>query len=360
MFDRLRKKLSEFRESVVEQIKEKDKSEEVEKAREKEEAKEVAVAREEERAREEEKVPKGIGEKIKEKGKALLERETILDEKDLENPLEELEVALLESDVAFSVAEEIIASVKGELVGKRKKWSANTEELVKEAIRNALLNVFSTDTELDFEEFVDKGDKPLNIVFVGVNGTGKTTSIAKVAKRLLDTGHSVVIASADTYRAGATEQIETHATNLGLKVIKHQQGADPAAVVYDALKYARANRRDVVLADTAGRMHTSINLMEQLKKICRVTKPNLVIFVDEAVAGNDAVERAQRFNEDIGIDAAILTKVDVDAKGGAAISIAHSTSKPILFLGKGQDYDDLMKFDAEWLVDRLLGENGGE
>jgi fused signal recognition particle receptor len=345
MFDGLRKKISEFRENVVERIKAKDEGEELEE----EKVEEV-----------EEEVTKGIGTKLKEKGKAILDRETILDEKDLEKPLEGLELALLESDVAFSVAEEIKVSVKRELVGKRRKWGADTEVLVEEAVRNALLNVFSADSELDFDAFVDKGNKPIIIVFVGVNGTGKTTSIAKVAKKLLGTGHSVVIAAADTYRAGAAEQIETHASNLGLKVIKHQYGSDPAAVVYDANKYAGANKIDVVLADTAGRMHTSINLMEQLKKICRVTKPDMVLFVDEAVAGNDAVERAKKFNEDIGIDAAILTKVDVDAKGGTAISIAHSTSKPILFLGKGQEYDDLVEFDAVWLVDRLLGKNGGE
>ena len=314
MFDKLRKKLSEFRETV--------------------------------------------GKEIKGKGKAILEGETILDVKDLEKPLEELEIALLESDVALSVAEGIISSVKKELVGKKKKWGVDTGGLVKGAIRDALLEVFSADAELDFEKFMDKSEKPVNIVFVGVNGTGKTTSIAKVAKKLLGGGYSVVLASADTYRAGATEQIETHASNLGIKVIKHQYGADPAAVVYDAMKYAKANRKDVVLADTAGRMHTSINLMEQLKKICRVTKPDLVIFVDEAVAGNDAVERAKKFDEVVGIDASILTKVDIDAKGGAAISIAHSTSKPILFLGTGQGYDNLEPFDAEWLMDRLLGENG--
>ncbi|MGB2842023.1 MAG: signal recognition particle-docking protein FtsY [Halobacteriota archaeon] len=303
-----------------------------------------------------------IERKVKEKGKAILEGETILDAKDLKEPLEDLETALLESDVALSVVEELISGVREELVGKRKKWGGDTGRLVNEAIRDALLNVFSVDAgaadveKLDFEQFLDKGDKPVNIVFVGVNGTGKTTSIAKVAKKLLGWGYSVVIASADTYRAGATEQIEKHASNLGLKVIKHQYGADPAAVVYDAMKYAKANGKDVVLADTAGRMHTSVNLMEQLKKICRVTKPDLVIFVDEAVAGNDAVERAKKFDETVGIDASILTKVDIDAKGGAAISIAHSTSKPILFLGTGQGYEDLEKFDAEWLVDRLLGE----
>jgi len=302
---------------------------------------------------------KTIEHKISEKGKAALEGETILSEKDLKEPLEYLETALLESDVALSVVEELIAGVKGELAGKRKKWGVNTAKLVKEAIRDALVNVVNVD-KLDFEEFVDKSEKPVNIVFVGVNGTGKTTSIAKVAKKLLGNGHSVVLASADTYRAGATEQIEEHASNLGIKVVKHQYGADPTAVVYDAVKYAEANKMDVVLADTAGRMHTAVNLMEQLKKICRVTKPDLVIFVDEAMAGNDAVERAKKFDDAVGIDGSILAKTDVDAKGGTAFSIAHSTSKPILFLGMGQGYDDLVTFDTDWLMDRLLGNNDKE
>ncbi len=302
---------------------------------------------------------KSIEHKISEKGKAALEGETILTEKDLKEPLDNLETALLESDVALSVVEELIAGVKGELAGKRKKWGVNTVKLVKEAIRDALVNVVNVD-KLDFDEFVDKSEKPVNIVFVGVNGTGKTTSIAKVAKKLLGKGHSVVLASADTYRAGATEQIEEHASNLGIKVVKHQYGADPTAVVYDAVKYAEANKMDVVLADTAGRMHTAVNLMEQLKKICRVTKPDLVIFVDEAMAGNDAVERAKKFDDAVGIDGSILAKTDVDAKGGTAISIAHSTSKPILFLGIGQGYDDLVTFDTDWLVDRLLGNNDKE
>ena len=297
---------------------------------------------------------KVVEEKIIEKGKATLSGETVLDEKDLSESLEELEIALLESDTALAVVEELSSTVKANLLGKKVKRGTNTAEIVKDALKDALLKILSPNN-LNFDEFVESGDKPLNITFVGINGTGKTTTIAKVANRLLSAGHSVVIASADTYRAGATEQIEEHASRLGVKVIKHQYGADPAAVVYDAVKYAKANRRDVVLADTAGRMHTSVNLMEQLKKICRVTNPDMVVFVDEAIAGNDAVERAKRFNELIGIDASILTKADIDDKGGAAISIAHSTSKPIIFLGTGQGYENLEKFDANSFVERLLG-----
>ena len=296
---------------------------------------------------------RAVEDKIIEKGKATLSGETVLDEKDLSKSLEELEMALLESDTALTVVEELSSTVKANLLGKRVK-RGNTAEVVKDALKDALLKILSPNN-LDFDAFVESGEKPLNITFVGVNGTGKTTTIAKVAKRLLNAGYSVVIASADTYRAGATEQIEEHASRLGVKVIKHQYGADPAAVVYDAVKYAKANRRDVVLADTAGRMHTSVNLMEQLKKICRVTNPDMVVFVDEAIAGNDAVERAKRFNELIGIDASILTKADIDDKGGAAISIAHSTSKPIIFLGTGQSYENLEKFDANSFVERLLG-----
>ena len=297
---------------------------------------------------------KVVEEKIIEKGKATLSGETVLDEKDLSESLEELEIALLESDTALAVVEELSSTVKANLLGKKVKRGTNTAEIIKDALKDALLKILSPNN-LNFDEFVESGDKPLNITFVGINGTGKTTTIAKVANRLLSTGHSVVIASADTYRAGATEQIEEHASRLGVKVIKHQYGADPAAVVYDAVKYAKANRIDVVLADTAGRMHTSVNLMEQLKKICRVTNPDMVIFVDEAIAGNDAVERAKRFDELIGIDATILTKADIDDKGGAAISIAHSTSKPIIFLGTGQSYENLEKFDANSFVERLLG-----
>ncbi len=291
---------------------------------------------------------------IAEKAKTLvLERELILDEGDLEKSFDDLEIALLESDVAFPVVESIIDAIKQELIGTHKKIRANTGDIVETALRNALLSVMSKEM-FDFDEFIANAPKPVNIVFTGVNGTGKTTTIAKIASRLKENGYSVVVASGDTFRAGATEQIEKHAERIGVKLIKHQHGGDPAAVIYDAMQHATAQHRDVVLADTAGRMHTNINLMDQLGKICRVTPPDLVIFVDEAVAGNDAVERAREFNETVPISGSILTKVDMDSRGGAAISIAHVTGKPVLFLGTGQKYGDLMKFDAEWYVDQLF------
>ncbi len=291
-----------------------------------------------------------------EKAKSLVfEQEVILEEKDLEEPMWALEMALLESDVALPVAEEIVKSVKSDLVGSKKKIGADTGALAEESLRTALLELLSKNY-LDFDDYVLKAEKPVKILFVGVNGTGKTTSIAKVAKYLMDKNYTVVLAAGDTFRAGAIEQLEVHGNNLGLKVVKHKTGGDPAAVIFDAIEYAKAHNKDVVLADTAGRLHTNINLMDQMRKIVRVTKPDLLIFVDEAIAGNDAVERARLFNESVPIGGSILTKTDADAKGGSAISIAYITGKPVLFLGVGQTYPDLVKFEPNWLVDRLMGE----
>ncbi|HQE71763.1 MAG TPA: signal recognition particle-docking protein FtsY, partial [Methanothrix soehngenii] len=290
------------------------------------------------------------------KAKTLVfEQEIILEEKDLEEPMWALEMALMESDVALPVAEEIVREVKSDLVGKKKKIGSDTGQLAEDSLRNALITLLSKN-HLDFDEYIRAKDKPVKILFVGVNGTGKTTSIAKVAKYLMDQGYSVVLAAGDTFRAGAIEQLEVHGNNLGLKVVKHKTGGDPAAVIFDAIEYARAHNKDVVLADTAGRLHTNINLMDQMRKIVRVTTPDLLIFVDEAIAGNDAVERARLFNESVPIDGSILTKTDADAKGGSAISIAYITGKPVLFLGVGQTYPDLVKFEPEWLVNRLMGE----
>jgi fused signal recognition particle receptor len=290
------------------------------------------------------------------KAKTLVfEQEIILEEKDLEEPMWALEMALMESDVALPVAEEIVREVKSDLVGKKKKIGSDTGQLAEDSLRNALITLLSKN-HLDFDEYIQTKDKPVKILFVGVNGTGKTTSIAKVAKYLMDQSYSVVLAAGDTFRAGAIEQLEVHGNNLGLKVVKHKTGGDPAAVIFDAIEYARAHNKDVVLADTAGRLHTNINLMDQMKKIVRVTTPDLLIFVDEAIAGNDAVERARLFNESVPIGGSILTKTDADAKGGSAISIAYITGKPVLFLGVGQTYPDLVKFDPEWLVNRLMGE----
>jgi len=280
----------------------------------------------------------------------------VIDEEDLEEPLRDLEFALLESDVEMTVAEEILDQIRSELVGEERKFTESTGALVEDALRDALLSVIDVG-QFDFLDEVAAREKPVTVVFTGVNGVGKTTSIAKVAQYLEDRGFSTVLANGDTYRAGANQQIQEHADNLGLKCISHEQGGDPTAVVYDAVEYAQANDVDVVLGDTAGRLHTSDDLMSQLEKLNRVVEPDLTIFVDEAVAGQDAVNRAREFNDAAEIDGTILTMADADSQGGAAISVSHVTGKPILFLGTGQGYDDLQPFDPEELVDDLVGDD---
>ena len=281
------------------------------------------------------------------------EREILLQEKDIEEPLMELEMVLLENDVALPVTDEIIARMKKDLVGRHRKIGASVDDLVVATLRSALCGVLGDG--LDLRDYIREHERPVKILFTGVNGTGKTTTVAKVGHYLQKNGFTVVIGAGDTFRAGAIEQIRTHADRLDIKVIQHQAGADPSAVLFDAVQYAKAHNIDVVLADTAGRFHNRANLMNQLDKIRRVMKPDLVVYVDEAVAGNDAVIRAGEFNRAVGTDAVVLTKADMDPKGGAAISVAHTVGKPILFLGTGQGYDDIMPFSPRIVVDELLG-----
>ncbi|PAU84236.1 signal recognition particle-docking protein FtsY [Halorubrum salipaludis] len=290
------------------------------------------------------------------RAKAFATGRIIIEEEDLEEPLWDLEMALLESDVEMSVAEQILESVRESMLGESRKQVETTGELVESALHDALLDVIAVG-QFDFEERIAEAEKPVTIVFTGVNGVGKTTSIAKLSEWLADRGYSSVMANGDTYRAGANEQIQEHADRLDRDLISHDQGGDPAAVIYDGVEYAEANDIDVVLGDTAGRLHTSDDLMAQLEKIDRVVDPDMTIFVDEAVAGQDAVNRAKEFNDAAEIDGAILTKADADSSGGAAISVAYVTGKPILFLGTGQGYDDLTLFEPEELVQSLLGED---
>lgn len=284
----------------------------------------------------------------------IADREFLISEKDIEEPLFELEMILLENDVALPVADEILRRVKAELTGKRRRIGESVDEIVISALRESLMGVLGQG--FDLIGFIKNHDHPVKILFTGVNGTGKTTTVAKVASYLKKNGCTAVIGAGDTFRAGALEQIDVHAGRLGIKVIQHQAGADPSAVLFDAVQYAQAHRIDAVLADTAGRFHNRANLMNQLEKIRRVMKPDLVVYVDEAVAGNDAVVRAHEFEKTVGADAVILTKADMDSKGGAAISIAHTIGKPVMFLGTGQGYDDIIPFSPERVVGELLGD----
>lgn len=282
--------------------------------------------------------------------------ELVVSEKNIAEALQELEMVLLENDVALPVADEIIGHVRKELTGRRRKIGEPVDMLVLNALRSSLLEALGPG--FDLVGYVNDHERPVKILFTGVNGTGKTTTIAKVAYFLKKSGFSVVIGAGDTFRAGAIEQIDIHAERVGTKVIQHQAGADPSAVLFDTVQYAQAHKIDVVLADTAGRFHNRANLMNQLEKIRRVMKPDLIIYVDEAVAGNDAVVRAAEFERTVGADAVVLTKADMDSKGGAAISIAHTIGKPLMFLGTGQGYDDIVPFIPEQVVNEILGGTG--
>ena len=274
-----------------------------------------------------------------------------ISEKDIESYIWELQISLLECDVALPIVDEIISKIKNNLVGMKIKRSEDIYSLIKETLRKILMESFTT---IDLISLISSSKKPFVIMFLGVNGTGKTTTIAKIGKYLIDRGFKVIFSCSDTFRAGAEEQLETHAKRLGIKMIKHKYGADPAAVAYDAISYAKANNIDVVLIDTAGRMQTDRGLMDELQKIYRVTKPNMTIFVGDALTGNDALNQAQEFNNFVPIDAIVLTKIDADVKGGTIISVGYAAKKPIMFLGNGQELDDIIEFNEENVFKKIL------
>lgn len=273
----------------------------------------------------------------------------------LDEILDELEIILLEADVAYPVVEEIKAGVRQNLVGRKYDRSYTLEQVVEKAIRDAVRDVLKIN-EFDFDAWLAEQKRPTVIMFVGINGTGKTTAIAKIANRVINNGQTVVLAACDTFRAGAIEQLTIHSDKLGCKIVKQEHDSDPSAVAYDAIEHARSKRKDVILIDTAGRMQTNSNLIEEMKKIVRIAKPDLKVFVGDSLAGNDAIEQAKVFDQAVGIDAIILTKIDTDAKGGAALSIAHTINKPIAFVCNGQEYGDIIKFDTEWMIDRLFSD----
>ncbi len=260
--------------------------------------------------------------------------------------------ALLENNVALVVLEAIHNDLRENLVGKEVSFLSNKKE-IEAAIKKSISDVM---LEYPVEKLLSeiKQKKPYTILFVGVNGAGKTTTLAKLIRFFLKRGLKIIVSASDTFRAASIEQLEIHTSKLGVKIIKHNYGADPAAVAFDAIKYAKSYGADLVLVDTAGRSDINKNLIDELKKVKRVSKPDLTIFIGDALTGNDAVNQAKIFDKEIGIDATILSKADVDKKGGAVISISYVTKKPIMFLGTGQGYDDLVPFDKEKTAGFLL------
>ncbi|MDF1538160.1 MAG: signal recognition particle-docking protein FtsY [Candidatus Thorarchaeota archaeon] len=280
-----------------------------------------------------------------------------LTEKNLADAVWNLQLVLIQNDVAVEVAEHICDLTKKKLLGTRTGRLENTGRLFKDALSQSVREVLTPKKPLDILEHVaqrKENGELTSIMLVGVNGTGKTTTLAKLAHLLKNNGHSIVIAAGDTYRAGSIEQLEKHAEALGIRVIKQGYGSDAAAVAYDAVAHAKARHIDVVLIDTAGRMQSNKNLINEMKKIARVAEPDLKIFIGDALAGNDALSQAKEFHEAIEIDGAILTKVDADPSGGAALSIAFITGRPVVYIGVGQTYKDLQPFDPDWFADRII------
>jgi len=284
--------------------------------------------------------------------KGLVLPEVTIKEADVKNVIDDLELQLLEADVAMPVAEFIREDLRSKLIGRNVKYS-NLDGFVKEGITQVLFDLLKQD-KFDISSFVNQRKKPVKILFLGPNGHGKTTTIAKFANMLKKNGFSCVISASDTFRAAAIEQTMEHAARLGVAVIKHQYGADPAAVAFDAIKHAEAKGIDVVLIDTAGRQETDRNLIEQLKKISRVVNPDLKLFVVEGIVGNAVMGQVSQFNAAIPLDGVVLTKVDCDAKGGTVISIKKATGVPVLYLGMGQGYDDLIPFSSDFIISKLM------
>jgi fused signal recognition particle receptor len=302
-----------------------------------------------------------VFEKLRQGLKGIVERisQSGLTEKDLDPLVSDLQLQLIANDVSVQVAEKVCGELKARLIGTEAPRLGDKSRIVRDALRESIRAVMATGREVDLLEMVSESKRrgePLVVMFVGINGTGKTTTIAKVARLLMKSGYSVVLASGDTYRAGAIEQLDEHARRLGVRVISHRYGSDSAAVGFDAVQHARAQGIDAVLIDTAGRMQTNRNLMDELTKIRRVVHPGLTIMIIDSLVGNDATEQALTFNGSVGFDAAILTKVDADAKGGSSLSVPYLTGKPVIYIGVGQGYDDLQPFDVAWFTERLLGD----
>ena len=333
MFNLFKKKIKQFVKKFSEKVKKEEKEIETE----------IKKA-------EKKKEKKGLIERLKQKIKYKK-----VSEADLKDILEELEVNLIEADASIEVVEKIKQDLLKNLVGKeieRKKFKAKILGIIKKSI-GEILEV----EKIDLDEIIRKAKIEkgyATILFFGTNGVGKSLSIAKLANFLQKKGYKVVLAAGDTFRAAGDVQLESYAKQIKVPVIKHQRGADAAAVIFDARKFAEARNYDVVIADTSGRMHTKQNLLDELKKIVRVNKPDLKVLVLDSLTGNDVIYQYKFFNDAVGIDAIVFTKVDVNEKGGNILSICYAYKKPILFLGIGQGFDDLIEFNKEKILNNLL------
>ena len=293
-----------------------------------------------------------LGGGVVEKGGRIIKDGPVFDEL-----LEELELCMLEADMGSRAMEAVIAALRAELIGSRLRRGADLAKVIEASLKRALRSLLAAgywDFNATVDGMIEAGDTPVIIMMVGVNGTGKTTTTAKIAHRLKNEGRNVVLAAADTFRAGAIDQLETHAELIGVRCVSSERGGDSAAIARDAVESAKARGADVVIVDTAGRMTNKVNLMNELQKVHRVAQPHLVLFVGDALAGNDAVEQAVEFQRMLKFDGAVLCKLDTDAKGGAALSIAHATGRPIVLAGVGQNYDDLQQFDPDWLLQMMF------
>ena len=280
-----------------------------------------------------------------------------LSEKNMDKILNDLKLTLVKSDVALVTAEAICNKTRADLLGE-KVGAFSKKNILAEIVQNAIHDILNVEHQFNLIEAIknrENNSHPYVILVLGVNGTGKTTTIAKLVKLLQVNQISVVVAASDTFRSGAIEQLSRHMQNLNTKLIKQDYKADPASVAYDAIDHAIAKNITCVIIDTSGRQVTNKNLLEELKKIKRVNNPDLTLFVGDSLAGNDVLFQAEKFNEAVGIDASIITKLDADSKGGAALSIAYITQHPIIYIGIGQGYDDLVAFDPDWLVKKLFG-----
>lgn len=291
----------------------------------------------------------GLGAAIK----SFFSSDITIGEAEVSDLLSELELSLLEADVAYDVSLDVTAQIRGRLVGM-KVPKGKVEERTRQAIEDVLASVMESERKFDLVERVRSLPKPAKILFVGPNGAGKTTTMAKVAHMLMQAGLTCVFSASDTFRAAAIEQTEVHAGRLGVKVVKSKYGADPASVAFDAVNFARTHGIDAVLIDSAGRQDTNANLLDELKKISRVAKPDVKIYIGESIGGNALIDQVKAFNEAIGMDGAILTKIDCDAKGGTALSLTRSTSIPIIYLGVGQAYTDLVPFEPSKIAHEIM------